>query len=786
MRLATSTLLSVLLVSAASHAQEAEPKPDLSREVAEVQRLRKELGQLDARLQVVETQYAYRPEPPEEELLQRRFSDGEIQFLLTNYPQASVLFYDLVGNETFRRMREYPDALYMLAESLYQQQNFLGARLYFREHLNTGDPRRYRDSLSRYLEISGRINEFSGIDGYIEQAKGADGALPADVAYVYGKWLFRRTDIPDAERIARATSVFEAIASVDSGMQLQSIYFLGVLAIQRGDLPGAVAQFERILALPSRNERDEKVKELTNLSLGRVFFEQGRYTEAVDRYQEIDYRSDYFVDALYEIAWTHVRRAPENGPQEYEKAFQACEKLLLAAPDSVIAPDAKTLQGHLLLKLGRYQEAIDTYNSVINTYLEVYDNIDGLLKAHSDPVKYFQQLIAESDRTFDISALLPPIAVKWATTQKEVADAVRMTGDLDLGREGIAEANEIATRLLETLEHRGMQAFPMLQDGYSRAEAVDAALARVEGQLIAVEERILGPAKVEAIRAELERVRQERLALEEKFRSLPKDEQELEARRKRMSDRIGQVEQEAFRLGYQVESLFAVLAAVEKWMNDTRATRPEDPVAEREFAERMKQERAHARALQDELLQMQKRVRDEKAALGLTDTGEGQIRVAYEETLMRERQLLASARAGASTEAQLLLSDIDHARSTIANLKLRSKKAKDQISEAVARKVDDVREKVRHEAALLARYDEEARLASANAQDLVGRIAFESFKRVRRQFYELVLKADVGLVDVAWTRKQDKTNEIQRLASQKDKELRELDAEFKEVLKDVD
>ena len=42
------------------------------------------------------------------------------------------------------------------------------------------------------------------------------------------------------------------------------------------------------------------------------------------------------------------------------------------------------------------------------------------------------------------------------------------------------------------------------------------------------------------------------------------------------------------------------------------------------------------------------------------------------------------------------------------------------------------------------------------------------------------------MVDVAWTKKQDDTNKIQQLSKQKDKELKSLDDEFKEVLKDVD
>jgi hypothetical protein len=41
------------------------------------------------------------------------------------------------------------------------------------------------------------------------------------------------------------------------------------------------------------------------------------------------------------------------------------------------------------------------------------------------------------------------------------------------------------------------------------------------------------------------------------------------------------------------------------------------------------------------------------------------------------------------------------------------------------------------------------------------------------------------VVDVAFTRKQDKTVEIQKLSAQKDQELRALERDFKEVLKDV-
>ncbi|HCF61832.1 MAG TPA: hypothetical protein DFS52_28030, partial [Myxococcales bacterium] len=614
MRLSSPILALALALSAAPLFEARAQGPDFAKESAELDRLGSQLVELAGRIKLVESQYVDRPDPSEADSLKRRYSDAEIQFLLTNYQAASVLLYDLIGSVAFRKMPEYAGALYMLAESLYQQDNFLGARLYFREHMNRRG-RHYRDALARYLEISGRINEFSGIDQYIDQAKQSDGSLPVDVNYIYGKWLFRRTDIPEALRIERSRQVFSSVAQLRGAFALEAQYFLGVLSVQQGALEQAVADFRRVLELPARDARDQRVREAANLSLGRVYFELGRHSEAIDRYQEIDYRSDSFVDALFEIAWSHVRRAKDEGPGEYEKALQACEKLLTAAPDSLLAPEALILQGHLLLKLGKYEEATVAYNQIINRYLEVYDDIDGRLKAHPDPVQYFQRAISESGKTFDIAAFLPQKAIPWATTQREVADAVRVTNDIDASQRGVVEANEIAARLLDVLENRQLEVFPQLQEGLARAEATDAALTGIEGELLRMEERLLGAEKLASIRGELDRVRAERQALTVRLASLPTTEQEIAERSAKMNARIAGLEQEAFRLGLQVQSLYAALAALDKFVADTRDERVPDPGAEREFADRMRKERAVADQLGEGLEAVQRRIRDEKAHL---------------------------------------------------------------------------------------------------------------------------------------------------------------------------
>jgi hypothetical protein len=83
---------------------------------------------------------------------------------------------------------------------------------------------------------------------------------------------------------------------------------------------------------------------------------------------------------------------------------------------------------------------------------------------------------------------------------------------------------------------------------------------------------------------------------------------------------------------------------------------------------------------------------------------------------------------------------------------------------------------------------QEVQLASIDgeARDIIGRIAFRSFSAVRAQFYRLVLKADVGIVDVAWSRKRERVDRIQQISRQKATELEALDRDYKLVLREID
>lgn len=755
-------------------------RPSLPELAGQIDHLLAQLKVAEDNLKVVEAEYSQRVEPTEEEALNRRFSEGEIQYLLGDHLGASVLFYDLLEDPKFKSSPRYHDALFYLADALYQQKNYLGARLYLKQLL-TLESSHHRVAVARYMEIAGYLNDFTGIDEYVARARDASGNLPPEIAYVYGKWFFRRTDLPREERLKRASQVFAPLANDSAGpFRLQSQYFLGVADVQAGDHPGAVEKFRRITQEPAHDERELKVKELANLSLGRVLFELGRYDEAIDRYQEIPRESEYFVDSLFEIAWAQVKKG------QFERAKGAADILLLVSPESTLAPEAQILQAHLLLKLQRYAEASETYDSVINTYRPVRNELDSLLTVNQDPVAYFDNLLARNEKNLDVNSLLPAVAVKWATTQREVTRAVHMVSDLEAGRHGIAESEEIVGRVLKALEQRGLETFPSLQEGYTRADVIDSALARAEETLVRIEGQLIEDHLTPAQRSDLERYRAEQASLQKRFSSLPSTPAELEERKKRIHGRVDEVDHKAFKLEFEIQSMLASITAISKWLEDTRANRQTSAADEREFKKAVQGESETLVALQKQLELVRAELVAERSSAEASIAGEEAIRAEFLANLKNQHDLISPAEASAPPDASRLIEQAHQIRLSGIAMRDRVHAAKSALREQVARRGRQIRNKVAAIQMLLSNYSTEVGSVSGDARNLVGRIAFDSFKRVRQQFYDLVLKADVGLVDVAFTRKQDETNQIQKLSLQKDRDLRALDNEFKEVLKEVD
>ncbi len=190
--------------------------------------------------------------------------------------------------------------------------------------------------------------------------------------------------------------------------------------------------------------------------------------------------------------------------------------------------------------------------------------------------------------------------------------------------------------------------------------------------------------------------------------------------------------------------------------------------------------------MQAELDEFRTHLLDERTNAGQAISGEDALRKEYASMLEQERTVFNQVRQSLSNDGQKVLLRADVVRADAAAVRERVGRSKTIIRERVERRAQKLREQVILEQQLIEGYAKDTDAITGETRNLVGRIAYDSFKRVRQSFYDLVLKADVGVVDVSFQRKQDKTSQIQKLAAQKDRELKQLDDEFKEVLKDVE
>jgi len=70
------------------------------------------------------------------------------------------------------------------------------------------------------------------------------------------------------------------------------------------------------------------------------------------------------------------------------------------------------------------------------------------------------------------------------------------------------------------------------------------------------------------------------------------------------------------------------------------------------------------------------------------------------------------------------------------------------------------------------------------SKSMGGGLAQAMFTKVADKFYDLVVRSDVGIIDVSWGLKDQKTQAVTRLTNQKSMEIKALDEDFRKVLEE--
>lgn len=718
----------------------------------------------------------------------RRFNDAETQFLLENYEGAAANLKVIVDKAEFKADPSYPQALYYLAESLFQIESYSESKKFFKLAVEVMSPkkvRQFQDSLTRLVRLADLTGDYQGVDKYFEAAKKA-GGLRSELAYIYAKWTAARTDLTPRERDIKAATEFAGIQP-GQPFYLQSLYYRGALIVELGQPTAAIPLFEALANSSVKGDPKLPVlRDLAHLALGRIYAESGKPEKAASEYRSISTNSPEYVDALFERAQVYLRVKDFNG------ALRTSDTLVLIGRDSQLAPEAGLFQANLLLKMGEddpsaFDKATAAFKAVIQNYQPVRDQIRSIIE-RPNPVAYFDDLL-KRDPTADFTRQLPRAAQGFVDANTQLSSARVIQTQLVGGTKTINESGVLAKKMLEALSRGGLAAFPQLADGNSRAVELSNRLLSLEKSIVHEQEKLLGESLSASAKARLAKMSEERATLDRLFLELPTTQAEYEKRLAKFRQSLSGLQLKLFEIRRLMDTLNAMLAGADKYWHDTRDTRRSTPESEMEREQDFEQWHQLIAQLDTERQGLEERLQSERVAATTDAAGgkeEDDLRDRYHKQFNDMTSLIAEVESTVPAQNRPLLtrltalrSGIDQEQTTLAGLR-------EQVRQKALARVEGFRQQVVAEQANLDEHDRALTTLSGSSNQLIGQIAVDAFRKIEKDFYGIVLKGDVGLVDVAWSRKQERTHKIEQYAKEKDEAAKILEDRFKEVLGNAD
>jgi len=720
----------------------------------------------------------------------RRTIDAQVNFGIGNYDEAAIVLYDVV--ERYPNHKVYDEALYYLSESLFMKGDYVASRSYFTKLVVERGTRSrfYQQSLERLIELTLKLNDSENVEKWLALLDAVPAAeRRSSVPYVRGKYYFYSGNYDQA--LAQFNQV-----GPKSKYYFQARYFVGASHVAKKDLARAVTEYQKVVRLVPKSKEQRQVVELSQMALGRIHYERNQPSKAIDRYLEISRRSPLFDETMFEVAWVYVKN------REFDKALRALELLALSDPMSTRLPNVKILEGNLRIRKAQrlndtsntraagdeYDRAVFVFEQLRGVFEKPRAELDRAIAEKRSPSDYLAQITGRHAETFDIKATLPEVAASWLRDEPEVGRVVAVEGDL-----GQVEGDvEIAEKTIRRLEYAlstpsRVNIFPGLAAKRVRATEIMDDVYAMRLELAAQEQKLIGRHADGGDRDELARLSRERTEAARQLRALPDAAVAESARIARARGRTVEVDKRSAEAFTIIGNAEAQLVAMEKFLADQgyKEVKAGDMA---ELKAEIKLNRTEIEALKKEL----DAIRDDTLlAMDRAGTGDDlavrrtQLRARLRASLEAEQKLIEtlSGRAGGDERRELArIAGLTRQADGIAD---RLDQANAKIDAIVEEALVEVRATLEDEQAKLGAYKQEYVNYDGESHALGGEVLGMAFTVVAKKLYEVMMRSDVGVVDVAWSIKEGSDRTLRRLTLDQAREARTLDAEFADVVQEV-
>ncbi len=731
-------------------------------------------------------------------VISERYDEALYAFVVEDYERCALLFFSLIENEDLLGDERMPRAQWNLAQCLFLDGNLIPAQERFKLIVDKGTSHPfYGDSLLKLIEIYGRTGNVALFNEYYNTfIRNSQDGSPTSlrIRYEMGKTLFFQGKLPESQ------AIFSAFPQ-GSTYTPQAHYFSGAILVQEGRIAEdsgdadlsrqkyrqALVSFQETLQFPRTTEEHDRVKDLCNLAIARLHYERGEVPDAISAYAKVGAGSLYYADALYERIWANIESAAQEGvelrrKQRYAAALDSIEIFNLTFPNDVREPALRLLAGHVRVKMDAYEDAIEHYGDASLHFEEIKTLVSQIVTSGADPMVYFNQLVDDDRFVAEADLTVPPPAVRKAKQDERVGEAVRVSGDLYRQQDDIEDANDLLDLLERALSESTSRDLLQVYRLHRQAVAsTDAAGVLLRQRLVDIELRWHeenGPGSVQsrvaAIRAtgnaattlaDAQRVAQERVEV--------------------LNMQAGAVGTRLYNTELGARDLLDRLLAVEEYMVGARARGERTRDQEIELRTEIEKERRLLRSVIDDLEDLSKRLSPRvltgRLIIKTNEDLRGRQDEAVVELASKEAEL---AQLRASAGSAEFLRKVETLRQRLLTLDDKSASLKNRLDDAEATEVVAIKEEVSAQRTTVAGLEGEGEDIGVENTRVAGRIGQNAFTQVVDFYEDMLTRADMGVADVYWYRKESLSQEKRDLARESNERLRILQDAFRDVLGD--
>jgi len=741
-------------------------------------------------------------------IISERFSEAKYAYLVDDHERCALIFWSLLENEDLQGDPRRNEAQWYLAECLFMDGNYSPAADRFQTIVDQGQQHPfYGDSLLKLIELYGRTGANDKFNEYYNRfvrSSMDDSPTSLRIRYEMGKSLYRQGKLRDSQ------AIFAAFPR-GSTYTPQARYFSGVIVVAEGQKAGAAADpdlakrkydqavvvFREVLTLPRSTEAHKRVADLCHIAIGRLYYETGSIPEAISEYVQVQADSAYYADALYEMIWANVEGASQIGgdadpnatnferTRKYEEALRSIEIFNLAFPDDRRAPTLRLLAGHVRVRMEQFDAAIARYELAGDHFRELKGIVDQIVASGADPMIYFNQLV-EDNFVAEADLTVPEEARLQAQADERVAHAVAVSGDLYRQQGAIEDATDVLELLEEALGQNSsgglIQTYRVHRQQLSSAEASGLLL---RSRLVETEVGWLEANLPAAGRGDLKAIRSEIDEATGAASSVSSARQLALERREVFNLQAQAVETRIYHLELGIKDLQGRLIAIEEYLVDARNRGERTRDQELEARRSIEAERADLIAKQAVLRELKKSLEPRvlTSRLGADTEEETDDRGDARERLARTESRIASLRRSASGGTDFFRR-LDASRSRLLDLERLASEARVLMDRAEAAEVDDIKDEVTFQRRIVGELDREGVTIATSNEGVSGRIGERAFINVAAFFEDMLTRADMGVADVYWYRKETTSRDREDLTREKVRRLRALEEAFRAVLGD--